>query len=323
MFKKLQKHIYVCLMMISFVMVGITVITSTYLTAQSLNNSYVNIAADRLKRDIDSCSMYIYSVQISAADIAGNDTVVNVITGGGSSSLTQILDDACNFAMEITAITLYSADGRTYTSSGINDIPSYTELENVDGFRDFLSGEDSSFVSVRTDTIARIYNGNSYNGNMGIITCFEKIFDDGGNYSGVVAADILPQALYDIITASDSGSQTNSTPLITVGDTYLISTDNSLYAAEMAEVKSSKTKSSDGKYVFITSDETLYGCRVINAVILSPLHKDIIIESAIIIAAGIIVEICVHFVSLVIARQITKRLDRLYYKMEKDETGFA
>lgn len=323
MFKKLRRHIYLCLMIISFLMAGATVILSVGITAGSLWSTYETIAADSLKRNVDSCSMYISSVQISAADVARNARVTSELVNNEGISLAQTLDDACNFAMQITAITVYSLDGRTYTSSGINDIPAYDALAEIQGFQEFMDSGENSLFSVRTDVIAKIYNRNAYSQSKGIITCFEKIFDENGDVLGIVAADILPEALYDILSASDSGSKAGGLSLISLGGTYLLASGNSAYASEMASLSSSNTVSSDGKYIYVLADESMYGCTVTNAVKLSPLYKDIAVEAALIIATGIIVEVCVHFVLRAMSRRMTSRLDRLYCKMEKDEAGFA
>lgn len=308
MFKKLFRNIYLPIVIIAITLILFIDVFSSIMLAQALRDAYNSIDQKRISRAFDSCVLYLSSVSASTYNLSLNNTLIDELKNHDGKSLTDILDATCNYSLKINGVSVYTVDGSVYTSSAISQVPALSELKRNTKINNFIESDEDSFISLRTEYVADVYNGNLYPDKMGVITCCRKIYSDN-QVIGWIFADILPSNLYNVLFSK--GQFDNAVAFLSFGDAYFDYADNS--ARE--NLLSDKHK---GYFKYqVTSDSALFSLTVFNGTAEYESRLTMLIGVLSVVSVALIVG--VHFAAKFTAKSVTKRLDNLSAKMNSQQ----
>lgn len=320
MFNKTRKRIYSTLMIIASVLIILIIAPSISAFSAMFYNTYKSMAVNKLDRSFSASRMFIDSVMSTTDNLALNPVIAETVSGTRTGSLTSVLDDACAYSLEINAVTVYSADGKIYTSSGVLNPPTVDELRRLQDIDEFFSdGEASEYVSLRTSGIIKAYGGTPYDEQTGIISCCRKIYGQNGAVTGYIFTDVFPKTLFAYYGFSGDPRLKNSIAMVTFDGGYFISEstehdEDYLTAATQTTVKNR---------LIISSIRNFYGGTVRVAVPVAPLYENIALISCIIALCGIALLIGTHFVAKANADRVCARLNGLLLKMTASAQRFS
>ena len=308
MFKKLYRNIYLPIVLIAVALILFIDIFSIIMLTETLRDAYNGNDRKRISRALDSCELYVSSVAASAYNLSLDNDIISELSSPAGNTLVNKLDNVCNYSLKINAVCAYSANGTVYTSSQVANVPTLNELKQVKEIKDFIDGDESAAISLRTECIADIYNNTSYPDKMGVITCCRKVFD-GDKVTGWIFADILPSNLYSILFSN--GQFNNAVAFISSDEVFFDYNSNSLQQNLL-----SGKHSGYFKYQTI-SDEGLFSITVFNSTKDYVSKLTALISILLSVSAALIVG--VHFAARLTAKSVTKRLDKLSEKMNSQK----
>lgn len=320
MFKRMNNNIYISLLSTASLLVTIIITLSVIMVSDIVSANYIDMAEQKLERSISRSKNYVDSVLLTAGNIASDASLVSELVSPRGMTFTSMLNNSCNYATKTDAITVYAADGRILSSSGISDIPTLDILDTDPYIHDFFTDARSEYISMRTDAIAGIYGNAPYDTAAGMITCCKKIYN-GDEVVGYVFSDIFPSNVYEYFDWSAEEYFAESIPFINRGDGYLPYGGNSSYADEFEAASYASRRTSDGRYLIIPSNRNFFGCAVSVAVPLYPLYGNVAVIGAMLAATGIAILVGVHFAAKALANSIDKRLKRIHDRMDSEGFG--
>lgn len=315
-FSNLYRKIYLSIVVPSFTLVAVIAFLSTFMLRSSMNDTFIGMAEQKFQRSVNSCELYISSVEASAYNIASSAEVFDALTSLENTTLTELLDSGCHFDGKIAAITVYSADGtKEFSSSTVTNAPSLSDLLENSDIAEFVEGGEDSFISVRNTVIADIYNGSVYPAQSGIVSCCRKIYN-GENIIGYLFADILPHDLYEYFDYSDTTYFQKTIAFIAEGNMFTEYRSNAS-SQDVFEKIVTRNVSSDLKYAYFYSADscpiTLYA-----AVPMTGYHNFLILIGAVFFVVGFALMLSTHFVGKKQAAKVSERLDKLLDKMNRE-----
>lgn len=309
MFKKLFRNIYLPIFLIALTLIVFVDVFSIVMIEKTLGNAFGSVGRKRVSRALDSCELYIKSVSASTYNLSQSDVLISELADHSDRSLTSLLDNTCNYSLKMNGVCAYSPDGRFYTSSGISQVPSLGELKQNRTIADFIGGSAESLISFRTEFVADIYNNVSYPDGMGVITCCRKVYGEDGGVIGYIFADVLPSNLYDLLFEQEQFG--DAVAFITFGGKYFDYAGNSAHEQLLAGGRRGYFKyeasSEDGLFSLVVFDST------------RPYRRQLAILIGSLLAVSAVLIVAVHFAAMGIAKNVTKRLDRLTAKMNAQE----
>lgn len=281
-----------------------------------LMNTYESLAHQKLDRGVSACKNYVRSVLVSVSNIARSAPAV-------SFALSEDVDAPPNLgsSKETAAVSLYSLDGRIYSTDGANGVPTLDELSADPDFNDFFTLELDEFVSLRTHAVTEEYGGKPYDENAGIVSCCHKIYGEDGAVIGFVVADVFPSALYRYFDFSDDDTFGGSVSVIRLNETnYFPFENNSEYLSDFAAVGSMQSRESkDGKYLMMTSPRNFFDGTITVGFSLGNHRFNVIAAISVIVVVCLAAICAVHFAARAFAAHTDKRLCRLLDKMQGSE----
>lgn len=308
MFKNLYRKIYLPILLISLALILFVDTFAIVLQANTLNDSYRSNGERRIARALDSFKLYISSAAAFTYNLSLDEEIINKLVTPDAKSITGKLDTVCNYSLKMDAAALYAMDGTVYTSSTVTQIPSLDELKTTPEISDFIVGNESSAISMRTRNLAGVYYNIPYPASSGVITCCQKVYD-GETIVGYIFTDILPANLYDYIFAE--GQFKKAIAFISANGNYFEYAGNSAHADLLKSNDSSyfkyTEKTSDGLFTITVFDSKHdYNMQVL---------KLALIMTGVSVALIIFVIIA----SRLTAKSVTSRLDGLAQKMASQQ----
>lgn len=318
MFDKIRRNIYMSLMLTVILLILVLEAVSCVLVSNTLYKTYLSTASQKLDRSISGCKNYVKSVLMSAVNLTFDNDVITELNSGTGKPITATLDNACNYALKISGITVYSLNsGRIYTSSTLAQPPTLSELKSNNALNDFFLYDNEEFVSLRNNNIAKFYSNSPYDPEYGIVSCCAKVFFEG-KVIGYVFADIFPSTLYSYFDFSTEPDFEGGKPFISFKDGFFDFNDNDLLLNDFYRTVSSEYKSSDGKYLILKNSRNFFGGSVQLAIPLRSVTLSITKTLLLIILTGFAAIIIIHFITLKSAKNVNNRLEKLLNKMEND-----
>ena len=308
MFKKLNRNIYLPIMLIAIALIILIDVISIIMLTDTLKDAHNGMDRKRVLRALDSCELYISSVASSAYNLSLDRELIEELSSPSGKSLVSKLDNTCNYSLKINAVCAYSASGEVYSSSQIANVPTVEELKMVDEIREFIEGDGSAAISLRTEYIADIYNNTSYPDKMGVVTCCRKVYD-GDKVVGWIFADILPSNLYALLFSN--GQFEEAVAFIAFNSGYFDYADNSSHSNLL-------TGSKKGYFTYsATSEDGLFSIILYNSK--SEYKSQLTLLIAVLLSFSVALAIGVHFAARFTAFSVTKRLDKLIDKMNSQK----
>ncbi len=308
MFKKLFRNIYLPIVILAVILILFIDMFSIIMLTNTMSVAYANNGQKRITRALDSCQLYISSAAASTYNLSLDEEIIKELSTPSGKTLIDKLDSTCNYSLKIDAVCVYAKNGAIYTSSDVAQVPSLDELKDVADIKNFMDGNESAAISLRTKSIAEIYNNIAYPDNMGVITCCQKVYD-GDEIVGWIFTDILPTNLYNFIFSS--GQFQNAVAFIKKDDFYFEYNENSKYESLLNGNKSGYFKYS------ATSDNELFSVTIFDST--SEYNSRTAVISVVMILSSVVLLIGVHFIARLIAKSVTKKLDNLSEKMGSQE----
>lgn len=317
MFKRLNQHIYISILGITAILITIMIAVCVFMVGNMMTTYYVNMANLKIESSVTRNQNYINSILTNSNNVANNQEIIDEILSPSGKTFTSMLNNFCNYAMSTDAITIYTTDGRIYSSSGISDIPSLTELQNDTELQEFFAGSKKDTILIRTEHIPSVYNNQSYSKENGIFSCCTKIEYDN-KVIGYAIADILAQNVYSFFDWSNDDYFNTSIPIIKYEDSYLPYKNNYNYLNDFKNANQSQVRTFDGAYLIVPYNSEFYGGELSVAIPLASLYTNITLMTITLSAIGIFLVFLVHLISTMLSNNVDKRLSRLYMRMNKE-----
>ena len=320
MFNKTKTRIYLTLMIIAAVLIILIITPSIAMFSAMFYNTYESMAENKLDRSLSASRMFIDSVMSTTDNLALNPVIAETVNGTRTGKLTSVLDDACNYSLEINAITVYSLDGKIYASSGVLNPPTVEELKRLRDIDEFFADDEAGdYVSLRTSEIIKAYDGTPYDAQAGIISCCRKIYGENGNVTGYIFTDVFPKTLFGYYGFSGDPRLKDSIAMVTFDGGCFISENTPHDAEYLAAATHTVVKSR----LVISSIRNFYGGTVRIAVPVAPLYGNIAVISCITVLCGIALLVATHFVAKANADRVCARLNGLLIKMTGSAQRFT
>ncbi len=309
MFRKLSRNIYLPVFLIALFLILFVDIFSAVMITKTLQSTFVSVGKSRVSRALDSCELYINSVSASTYNLSQSGVLIEELTNSRDVSLTSLLDNTCNYSLNMNGVCAYSAGGKVYTSSGISAVPSLEELRGCEGISAFLAGDADSFISFRTTCIADIYGNVSYPDKMGVITCCQRVRGEKGETVGYLFADVLPSNLYDLFLEREQLD--GAWAFITFGEEYF---DYGGNAAHEDLLRGGHR----GYFKYeAAADDDRFALTVFEST--APYGRRLAVLIGVLLAVSAVLAAAAYFAAMGTAKSVTKRLDRLEEKMSAQE----
>lgn len=314
-FLKTYLRIYLSMMIIVTLLLTTISVTSGVLLTRSLHSAFNNMANQKVERSLISGKNYINSVMLSAESIAMSSEFIAAMTTS-NSPLTDKLDNYCNSAFSIDAVTVYSLDGAyTYSSSGIIP-PSLAELTADEEIGDFIAMDSEELISLRTTAIAAAYDNRPYDGSQGVISCIKKIYSESKPV-GIVVADILPTAFYSYFSYDDTYTVY---PVILYADgAFWYSEVNDF----LSEIDGRAVSVQNGNFSIINSTKNFYGGMLCAAVSLAPYRSIASSITLILTLSGYLILFAAQLGAHYFAKSVTSRLGELTERINSSTARFV
>ena len=308
MFRKLNRNIYLPIVLIAIALIILIDVISIIMLTDTLKDAHNGMDRKRVLRALDSCELYISSVASSAYNLSLDSELIEELSAPSGKSLVSKLDNTCTYSLKINAVCAYSADGVVYSSSQIADVPTLSELKEVDEIKEFIDGDNPSAITLRCENIADIYNNTPYPDKMGVVTCCRKVYD-GDNVVGWIFADILPSNLYSLLFSN--GQFEEAVAFIAFNDGYFDYADNSSHSNLL-------TGSKKGYFTYsATSDDGLFSIILYNSK--SEYKSQLTLLIVVLLSVSAALAIGVYSAAKFTASSVTKRLDKLIDKMNSQK----
>lgn len=307
MFIKLYRKIYYSLFFICLALVAVFDVLAVVVEITTLNDTYRTMGQARVDRIVNSCRLYIRSVETTTENLSVDAALIAELSAPTGVSMTNKLDDTCNYSLKINAITAYALDGSAYSSSKVSEVPSLASFYEIEDIAAFLQGDEESYLSLRTHTIANIYSTSLYPKEMGVITCCRKVYN-GDRVVGYLFTDILPANLYAYVYGDEQIN--DAVPFITFPYGYF-SYDNNALQEELLNVQKPS-----GYFRF--SEQINEGLSIVIFESKSEYTMQILTLCGIIALCTILLVILLHYLAKNTAKSVTNRLDRFLNRMQSE-----
>ena len=270
MFNELHKRIFNSMLLMVIVFVLLLSSISYFVIVRNMYNSQANRSHQNVQSCLDSGRSYISTVMGFVKNASLNERLIDVVEGDVSDVSTS-LNSLCNHSVKIDGVILYGYNGYVAYSAGVGSPSTLEELLSNEEIRNFVGDDKDSFVSVRTEALAQVYNYNRYDSRKGSVSCIQKVYS-GDDAIGLLVADILPETI--------SSLKFNCQSFGVEGKAYLsngnlLTDDHELAESFQSEEKNGLSK--DRKNYIVTS-EMKDGWQV---VIYAPQHEFLEISFAI------------------------------------------
>ena len=273
-------------------------------------SSQVNRTHQNVQSCLDSGHSYISTVMGFVKNASLNDRLIDVVEGD-VSDISASLNALCNHSVKIDGVILYGYNGYVAYSAGVGSPSTLEELLSNEEISNFVQTDKDSFVSVRTDALAQVYNYNRYDSRKGIISCIQKVYS-GDEEVGLLVADILPETI--------SSLKFNCQSFGVEGKAYL--SNGNLLTDDYELAKSFRNEEKNGlsndKKNYIVTSEMKDGWQV---VIYAPQHKFLEISFEI-FAMFLAVDIILILLGALFTRYLSDRLivplNNLYKRARTD-----
>lgn len=307
MFIKLYRKIYYSLFLICLALIAVFDVLAVVAEISTLSDAYHTMGQARVERIVNSCRLYIRSVEATTENLSSDTTLIAELSSPKGISLTNKLDDTCNYSLKINAITAYALDGTLYSSSKVSEVPSLSDLYRVEEIAEFLQGDDDSYLSLRTNTIANIFNTLLYPKEMGVITCCRKVFD-GDRVVGYLFTDILPSNLYAYVYGDTQID--DAIPFITFANGFFSYENNSSHKQLLENTTTA------GYFRF--SEQIEEGISIVIFESNRSYLTQIFTLCGLLAIFTILLIILLHILAKNTAKSVTNRLDRFLNRMQSE-----
>lgn len=307
MFIKLYRKIYCSLFFICLALVAVFDVLAVVVELSTLTDTYRTMGQARIDRIVNSCRLYIRSVETTTESLSADASLIAELSSPTGASMTNKLDDTCNYSLRINAITAYALDGTMYSSSKISEAPSLAAFYEIEEIADFLQGDEDFYLSLRTHTIANIYNNSLYPREMGVITCCRKVYD-GERIVGYLFTDILPVNLYAYVNSD--GQIDDAVPFITFSSGYFSYEGNALQEELLGIQKPSG--------YFRYSEQINEGLSVVIFESKSGYTAQCLILCGVTAACTVLLVVLLHLLASKTAKSVTNRLDKFLHRMQSE-----
>ncbi|MDR0854996.1 MAG: hypothetical protein LBN25_01355 [Christensenellaceae bacterium] len=296
--------------MLNTVLIAVTVAAvSFYIIANNMFRSFSQNAARETERAVKDCNLYIDSVAAYAKSMANNDVFFESITEKNDVNIIHRLDYLCSYSLKIDGAVFYTIDGEVYTSSSVSGAPELLRLTAVPGISEFITSEETAFVSLRTRAIASIYNNIPYSQENGIVTAIVKVIRDGTLY-GYLFCDVAPAALYE---------KTNQTAFITLENGYFKypGSDADVHYLEDLGSQNSPFRSRDRR-ALISPSEFISSAKLVLLFPVAQYRRSVAILGVIIFSVTLVLLMAAHFFASKTSAKTVGRLEALTRKISGD-----
>lgn len=202
-------------------------------------NSENEKSKDNINSSLVSIDSYLEISLGYSKNIALKEEVVEWCNETRSILPTSSLNKLTTYNTKIDGVTLYRKNGEYTSSFGVSSPPSIDELNNINGFNDFINGDDLSFISIRNEIVTDTYNQINYYESNGIISIFVKVMYDN-ELVGILVSDIFPLTIYNSLEYKsfydDSKVFLKEDKLLTdqiIYNNYLLNMDNKYHIEKM------------------------------------------------------------------------------------------
>ncbi|HHX79943.1 MAG TPA: hypothetical protein GX692_02645 [Acholeplasmataceae bacterium] len=315
MFKRLNRNIYLSIIIISGLLLLLIILISMVMITNMVYQTFYSMAEEKMERNISNSELYVNSALISTYNLTQDQELITELASEAGNSLTKKLDNLCNYSLKIDAATAYSSSGKTYLSSQAKLVPSLEELRTVPEIKAFLDSSAKSYISIRQKAITKINNYPNYPDEYGIITCCYKVFKEG-EVVGYIFSDILPVNLYQYFESQDAYFK--NIAFIASEEGYLVNTSNKEYQDFFLKAQNI-TLSKDLKHLFINKDSSFLGTSFTCAFPLARLATILFLILGLMIIIACLLLVLIHLIARRFANQVTDRLDGLLVKMSADK----
>ena len=310
MFNRLYKRIFNSMLLMVIVFVLLLSSISYFVIVRNMYSSQVNRTHQNVQSCLDSGHSYISTVMGFVKNASLNDRLIDVVEGD-VSDISASLNALCNHSVKIDGVILYGYNGYVAYSAGVGSPSTLEELLSNEEISNFVQTDKDSFVSVRTDALAQVYNYNRYDSRKGIISCIQKVYS-GDEEVGLLVADILPETI--------SSLKFNCQSFGVEGKAYL--SNGNLLTDDYELAKSFRNEEKNGlsndKKNYIVTSEMKDGWQV---VIYAPQHKFLEISFEI-FAMFLAVDIILILLGALFTRYLSDRLivplNNLYKRARTD-----
>lgn len=319
MFIKLRKKVMNSILITTIIFISIMSIVSFFIIRRSLYDNFVYSAKENINQNINNSSFIIEAAKNSTIQISQNKEIINSITSDKfNTSITPILNTLKNTSFGIIGVTLYT-DNYTYSTSSISAYPTLEEIKSNTKLFNFINSSDFIFTSIRTDTIANIYNNVRYNPDYGIISHIIKVYNEEKNINGYLFVDINPAYIYKNYFNYDKY------PNIKETKTFIISQDGKYLKSEfnndntstyLDEVENEQIKRThDRKYLIITHSY-ISNTQVITLVPLKSYYINLLWIFVCIVLTSFVLIMVSYFIAKRLTNNIIHSLSHLHEKMQ-------
>ncbi len=324
MFSRLHRKIIRHILIPSILFTTIMSVISFYFLSRSLYDNYIYSASKNINQNIKNSLFTIEAAKNSTIQIASNKEIIDSITNNTyDPGINPILNTLKNTSYGILGVTLYTNTDLTYHTNSVTSYPTLNELKQNQLIADFLNSDETLLLSIRTNTIADIYNNVKYNHEYGMISYIVKLYDTDKKILGYLFVDINPSYIYNNFFKYENYKDFKAT-------TYIISQDGDYLKSELNtrslvsyldEINDNdKHLSKDFKYLLI-SQPFVDNTSIKTIVPMSPLYKKLIILGSSIIVTSFILNFIAYLIAKMLADNIISALNQLRRKV--NDTNIA
>lgn len=326
MFKKLKFKIEGIVILIFTTCIIVLSVVSFFTLRSIIFDNFTNLTSKSFSQSIDNVSTYMKLIEESSKLVSQNENIVNILGSPNyDTSTSKILNIAKNTQSGILGIALLDCDGNEYSSENVSSYPSLDSLDRNKDIKSFLLSNKTSFWLVRNNYIAGTYSHIPYEEKLGIISFITKIIDSSGKVEGYLCIDLDPDYVYGLFL--------NNNEYFTSGSRVYISSNHSGILPHKSEdeidIKLTQVLNTHNefwnkninvsKYKFmILSNSIFENNKVILAVSLSPLYKELNLMAIILIIINLILITISAFIGTSLSNSITVPLTSLYKKMNQN-----
>lgn len=319
MFVKLRKKIISYILVTTILFTTIMSIVSLIIISRSLRNNFIFSATENINQNINNSIFVIEAAKNSAIQISQNSEIIKSINSEAYNiSINPILNTLKNTSYGIIGVTLYT-ENHTYSTSNIAAYPSLDEIKKNNELLNFINSTDFIFTSVRTKTIANIYNNVRYNPDYGMISHIIKIPDENNLSVGYLFVDINPSFIYHNYFNYENypNFEKTKTYIISQEGKYLKSEYNNQKDAKyILEIKTKTKKISRDKKYLVINKPYISSTNVVTLVPMKPYYKNLLWIFTLITLTATLLIFIAYLIAKHLTNDITNSLSHLHKKMQ-------
>lgn len=319
MYVKLRKKIMSYILVTTILFTTIMSIVSLIIISRSLRTNFIFSATENINQNINNSIFVIEAAKNSTIQISQNPEIIKSINSTTyNTSINPILNTLKNTSYGIIGVTLYTQN-YTYSTSSIAAYPSLDEIKENTQLFNFINSTDFIFTSVRTETIANIYNNVRYNPDYGMISHIIKIPDENNDAVGYLFVDINPSYIYHHHFNYENypNFEKTKTYIISQEGKYLKSVYNNQKDAKyISEINSNSKKISRDKKYLILNMPYISNTNVVTLVPMKPYYKNLLWIFILITLTATLLILIAYLIAKRLTNDIVNSLSRLHTKMQ-------